>query len=114
MTYHDDDDDHHVNPGADDAPCDCECHDDYEGVTATQAEVHAGRTCAAYQAWLDEDVLLRLSSLQNVTYRHDVSSGFNRREWLDADDDPEIIQEAITDAVLRYVEVTVLDDPRPA
>jgi hypothetical protein len=93
-----------------DPDCDCECHTSFLGVPAAQRDAHAGRTCAGYAAWLDEDVYVRLSSLQNVSYYYDVSTRITRREWLDMHDDD--VGEALIDAVTNHVEVTVLDDPR--
>jgi hypothetical protein len=92
-----------VSATCDQRLCPCECHDGVGGA-------HHGVSCAAHQEWLDADVLVQLSSLQNVTYRHVVSSGLTRREWLDMDRDD--IGEALIDAVVNHVEVIVLDDPR--
>jgi hypothetical protein len=89
--------------------CDCACHDDFHGEPETIVRAHDGRTCADYQLWLDGEVYVRLSSLQNVTYRHDVSTGLTRREWLDAVESDR--GEAVADAVLNNVEATVFDDP---
>lgn len=92
--------------------CDCSCHDDFYGEERAVVDAHAERSCADLQRWLDGDVVVRLQSLRNVTYRHDVSTGLTRREWLELDD--AACDETVTEAVLGHVEATVLDDPRDA
>lgn len=83
--------------------CDCECHADADWE-------HPGYTCAEQEAWLNEDVQVVLTSLQNVTYRHVVTTGFSRRDWLDTADDE--LDQVLNEVVAEHVEVTVLDDPR--
>jgi hypothetical protein len=86
--------------------CDCECHDAGYG----DEWEHPGYTCVEQRAWLDEDVQVVLTSLQNVTYRHVVTTGLTRRDWLDTADDE--LDRALSEVVAQHVEVTVLDDPR--
>lgn len=97
--------DHEPEPEPDtcERDCDCECHADADWE-------HPGYACAEQRAWLDEDVQVVLTSLQNVTYRHVVTTGLTRRDWLDTTDDE--LDRALSEVVAQHVEVTVLDDPR--
>jgi hypothetical protein len=91
--------------------CDCACHEDYEYEShpSLLQTAHVGRSCTELHGWLYTDVTVRLQSWQNVTYRHDVSTGLSRAEWLELDDRER--DQSVTEAVLRHVEATVLDDP---
>ena len=91
--------------------CDCACHEDfeYESHPGLLQDAHADRSCAELHSWLAGDVTVRLTSWQNVTYRHDVSTGLTRAEWLELDDRER--DEHVEATALNHVEVTVLDDP---
>lgn len=58
-----------------------------------------------------DDVYVRLQSLQNVTYRHDVSTRLSRADWLELDETER--NDVINEVVLGHVEATVLDEPVP-
>lgn len=57
----------------------------------------------------DDDVMLQLSSMQNVSYRHIVSTGVSRAEWLGMTLGER--SDVTAETVLRYVEVAGLNDP---
>jgi hypothetical protein len=60
----------------------------------------------------EAEVYLQLSSLQNVMYRHTVSTGMTRSEWLDMTDEERA--DVVTETVMRHVEVGLPDEPHPA
>lgn len=91
--------------------CDCPCHaedEPNERVLGANA-IHPGRDCTQHLSWLGEEVYCRISSWQNVTYRHDVSTGITRADWLDMS--PSDRDEVLLDTLAQHVQIEVLDDP---